>query len=352
MKKNVLFGAVVSIISIAILTSCIEDPITPSKKGYANGNLIVCEGSFQTNSGEVSYIGDTTITSLFQTVNKRPLGDIAQSLTIVGDQAFIVVNNSQKIEVVNKETFESIGTIKGLSYPRSITSVDDQTILVTNGNGYGGDYIYVIDVNLLEKVDSIKADFGPEKILVADNKVWVCNSGQYASNKTVSVFDANTYDSLTTIEVGDLPIDMTLDNDGMLWVMCKGRTDYDPVTYAATIISNTKLVKIDVSSYAVSTVIEMDHQLETYSSNVLASSDDGTIYYTDDAVYSVSKGATTGTKLIDGFFYFVDVNPTNGNIWVGNTTDLTQHTVEIYSNDGSMIADYNTAKFPNSVIFQ
>eukprot|EP01034_Spumella_vulgaris_P009002 gene9002-11428_t len=42
---------------------------------------------------------DSLKTDIFQSVNGAPLGDILQSMTYINDRAYIVVNNSGKIEI-------------------------------------------------------------------------------------------------------------------------------------------------------------------------------------------------------------------------------------------------------------
>ena len=50
-------------------------------------------------------------------VNNRPLGDMVQSFSVADDKGFIVVNNSQKVEVVLLNTFKSSGCIRGILSP-------------------------------------------------------------------------------------------------------------------------------------------------------------------------------------------------------------------------------------------
>src|SRR5690349_18079729 len=82
---------------------------------YQSGLFIVNEGSFGTPNGEISFFDRTTKTitnKLFETVNNRPLGgDVVQSMLIYQDKAYIVCNNSNKVEVTDANTFTSSVTI-------------------------------------------------------------------------------------------------------------------------------------------------------------------------------------------------------------------------------------------------
>ena len=53
----------------------------------------------------------------FQT-NGTPLGDVVQSITQFNNNAYVVVNNSNKIEVIDITNFSSIATITGFTSPR------------------------------------------------------------------------------------------------------------------------------------------------------------------------------------------------------------------------------------------
>ncbi len=99
-----------------IFTSCTsdDDPVVEIKGDYENGILISHEGNFTSGNASVSYVSnDYSIVenSVFNNVNSRLLGDTAQSIAFNEGLAYIIVNVSQKIEVVDRYTFKSIATI-------------------------------------------------------------------------------------------------------------------------------------------------------------------------------------------------------------------------------------------------
>ena len=71
---------------------------------------------------------------VFRVVNNRPLGDVAQSITMINGKYFIALNNSKKIEIVNSKTFESEGTIlyTQAGLPRQIVAISDTTAIVSD----------------------------------------------------------------------------------------------------------------------------------------------------------------------------------------------------------------------------
>src|SRR5690606_28464601 len=98
---------------------------------YQYGYFVLNEGTFGNADASVTFIGDNGVVhpDIFQTVTGNPLGDLAQSMAFEGDNAYIVVNGSNKIEVVNRFTFESEATLSSsLENPRYIA--------FANGKGF------------------------------------------------------------------------------------------------------------------------------------------------------------------------------------------------------------------------
>src|SRR5688572_26424296 len=105
-----------------VLSSCgkeDDDPI--ADREFGNGVFVTNEGQFQKSNGDVSFIDKPSKAveqTLFLTVNGRPAGDVVQSMTFHNGKAYIIVNNSNKIEIANAATFKSEGVINGLKQPR------------------------------------------------------------------------------------------------------------------------------------------------------------------------------------------------------------------------------------------
>lgn len=348
MKKQLVQLALVGTITCLLFQSCKEDTVNPSID-YSQGKLIVCEGNMGNNDGEITYIGDTSqVTNVFYTTNSIPLGDVVQSMTIIDNKAYIVVNNSQKVEVVNSKSFKSIATINGLSYPRSVTKLSSDKILISNGNGTNGDdYIYIVSTNTYSKIDSIAMPTGPEKIFVINNNIYVLNSGGWSNGNTISVFNSSNYSLIKTITVGDVPIDGEIDDNNNLIILCKGKYDWAN----STSLSNAKIMEINATTNTASTIYELDHCISTYTSTNMVAYNSGKIYFIDDAVYSLSTTNTTPVKIIDGYYYSVDVDSSNGDIWISSVSSMDQHKILQYSSSGTKINEYNTSLYPNSVLF-
>ncbi len=348
MKKNVLLIASILLAGSFVFTSCKKNDENNVKQDYSNATFVVCEGNYGSNDGEIFAIVDSKSESdIFSKANNRPIGDVVQSMTIIDDKAYIVVNNSGKIEVVDKNSFKSIGHSSGFSYPQCVIERNENEIFVSNGKGYGDDYIYTVDKISLQKIDSIATGLGPKSMILTNNKLFVANYGGYSTDKTITIIDNTSLKAEKTIEIGDMPSDMLLDENGDIIIVCKGATEYD-AQWNPIGSTNSKIVKLNPTTFEVSEILNFDHQLASFGSNLIAYNN-GTLYYIDDAVYAYTNG--NAQKLIDGYFYSIDVDSKTGDIWTTSTPATGLHYVSQYDNKGKFINKYTVGNFPNSVIF-
>ena len=169
---NILLG------SIFLLTCKDEPHINPTPaitKG--KGLFVVNEGTFSLGNASLYYINlenETLNTEedLFKSNNNRPLGDIFQSMTMINNNAWLVVNNSGKIEVINPETSKSVATIKNLRSPRYALEVLPGKVYVTD---IYSNSISIVDANSFSKTGEIKCVGWTEELIIYQNSVWVTN---------------------------------------------------------------------------------------------------------------------------------------------------------------------------------
>jgi len=190
--------------------------------------------------------------NVFQSQNSRPLGDILQSALIEDDRMYLVVNNSQKIEVVDPQTLTSIETIitPDGSSPRYIEMVNDD-LFVTD---LYGQYVYVYNKISFELTDSVQVGMNPDGIAEVNDFLFVANSG-FGFEKTVSVILGQSKEVTATIEVYDNPGTVREVND-MIWVMSVGR--YDDWNTDANEQTPGALQMIDPSTQTVVKSFEFD----------------------------------------------------------------------------------------------
>jgi len=275
-------------------TSCTDDEgvnFQPVPLGaYQNGILVVNQGTWTQGDASVSFVSNDFSVSengVFNNVNNSPLGDVGQSIAFYNDLAYIVVNNSQKIEVVNRYTFETVTTITtGLNNPRYITFANGIGYITNWGDSLDAndDFIATIDLASNTVTATIPVGEGPEQILTLNNTLYVTHKGGWGQNNIVSVINT-TDSSVTTITVGDTPDEMVLDSSNNIWVLCEGRPSYAAPETAG------KLVKINTTDNTVATTI--DFAATTDHPKILAYESGNLYYYIDDTIYQMAETDTT-----------------------------------------------------------
>jgi YVTN family beta-propeller protein len=187
------------------------------------GVFVLNEGNFgQANASITSYNPETGEVSQnrYENENGSPIGDVLYSATEIGDRLYLVVNNSSKIEVVDKETLTKIATIRiaNEASPRELVQVSETKAYVTN---LFGNSVSVINLETNEEDSTIAVGSNPEGIAIVGERAYVANSG-FGNGNTISVIDSNTDEVINTVTVGDNPIIIKKQDNDQLWVVCAG----------------------------------------------------------------------------------------------------------------------------------
>ena len=223
MRKKSLPTLIIILFVIFTIYSCDkneENPPVPGK--YASGIFIINEGPFQDGSGTITFINrdnQSTDNEIFAMVNGRPLGSIVQSMAIYNKLAYIVVNNSNKIEVVNAETFESVSVIENITLPNQFLGINDSKGYVSSFE----DYISVIDLKTNSIIKSVPTGSGPDEMLLYDGKVYVLNLGGYGIDSTITIINSENDEVIQTLQINLKPTGIQLDKNNKIWIMCSGR---------------------------------------------------------------------------------------------------------------------------------
>lgn len=214
----------------------------PLKLKFGNGVLVINDGRWGQNNATVtflSYTNDSLYDNLFERVNNKALGDVANSFARKDDKGYIVVSNSHKIEVVNLNTFASVATINLQGYnPRHMVIAGDYGYVTSL------DKDKVVKVSLVSYniVKEISVGAKPEGIVKVGDYLYVANSG-YGTGKTVTVINTKTDEVVKTLNVAQNPQFLAIGSDNNVYVVCTG--DYSDPN------KNSGLWKINTSNNTV-----------------------------------------------------------------------------------------------------
>lgn len=346
----------VALFSSVFFVSCTNDDINETPLGaYDNGVLILNQGGFFKGNASVSYLSDDFLTqqnNIFSLVNPTiTLGDTAQDIGFYGDLAFIVLNVSNKIEVVNRYTMKHIATIKtGLDNPRYIAFSNDKGFVTNWGDGGSAsdDFIAVLNLSNYTVSSSIAVVEGPERIIASNSKLYVAHLGGYGYGNTISVIDGSTNAVSAKVNVGDVPNSLKI-NDGFLYVICGGKPSY------ATTETAGSFVKINVSNNIVSSSINFPAKTHPSNLDIV----DSTVFYTVGSdIYKSTLAATTlpTTPLFSttaqGVYGVYSFAVHNNKIYVGDAGDYSSNgKVFIYSATGALEKEYAVGIIPAGFYF-
>lgn len=353
-QLNKLLGIVLIFTVSIFLFSCDGDDNGPSGQ-YANGAFIMNEGAFNGGNASVSfysYEGDSISNDIFFNQNNRPLGDVLQSAISINGLTYMVLNASGKIEIVNSTDFSQVDTVGPLSQPRYIDATGGFAYVTQWGEG---GVVKVINLNANDISSTIEVGTGPEDILLANNQLYVANSGSFGLDSTVMIIDPSQNTVTDTIQTGYNPNSLTVDSNGDIWVLCSGKAVYDN---DFNIIGHkpSRLDRINATTGEVTKTIPLFDEQHPIKLDI--SSDGETLFvgggYGFPGIYAIGIDDTEvpASPLINKSFYGFSVNPMNGEIYAMEAPSFTDNGIfHRYQENGNLIDSYEVGIGPNGAIF-
>ena len=177
------------ILSLAIVAAaCGNDPVEVPRGPFEQGVLIMNEGAFGANDGEVFHYdpqsGDTR-TDIFEEVNGRPFAGLIQDMLLFEDRIYLVANTG-KVEVVDAQSFQSVGSVNNgdLDISRSLVRVG-QKLFISDFGPYDDNfaspdsYVAVVrDPQGGTVAQKIPVSSAPEGMIIANGHLFVaCTAG-------------------------------------------------------------------------------------------------------------------------------------------------------------------------------
>jgi hypothetical protein len=332
------------------MSSCTEETnpvIGDLNESYLSGKgvYILNEGNFRSGNGSLSFFSYDSLkifNHVFLDINQRPLGDIPYSMSFYGNKAYIVVNNSGKIEVVNSDDMTSVTTIDGILSPRYISFIDETKAYVTS---LYSDSLIVLDLpsNSIQGYINLKKT--SESIVIVHSEAYVANWTEGNKIMVIDIFNDLVTDS---IEVGTEPESMVIDRNEILWVLCNGgwKREYFAELIGIDTRTNDITKRFTFPSISDSpTCLQINKEGETMFfilNGVRRMNIDDTKLPSENFIQNSNCN-----------FYKMGINPDNSEIFVTDAADYVQKgNILRYSREGALISEMKADINPGGLCFK
>lgn len=238
-KETFKYLALGFIMPIAFTSCSDDDDETPEEPSLAEKGVFVFNTGNQGSSieGSLSFIdkkNGQVINNAFKTVNSRSLGMTVQDGVILGNNLYIAVSESNTIEVVNKNTLESVTQIQPTadegSTPRDIVT-DGTYVYVSMYSGH----VSRINPNTNSIDKTVAVGPNPEEMAITNGSLYVVNSdglnwgAGYVNGKSVSKINLTSMTE-KKIAVGLNPTRIGADKSGNVLLLCMGDYGANPAS--------------------------------------------------------------------------------------------------------------------------
>lgn len=244
--KHISTWLVTVIALVMLLPSCREEQvifipeeveITTPQFTSVQGFYLLNEGNMGSNKATLDYYNFRTghyTRNIFGFANPnvpKEMGDVGNDLGIYGSKLYAVINCSNKIDVMDKNTVKKIGQIEipncrfikfygGYAY---VTSYAGPVVINPDYEQLG--YVAKVDTTTLQVVATCLVGFQPDELDIINGKIYVANSGGYMVpnyENTVSVIDIDSFTEEKRIEI-DINLQCCrADHHGNLWISSRG----------------------------------------------------------------------------------------------------------------------------------
>ena len=351
------FYEIVIILITISLSSCMKDdmrPITQFNAG-SDGVFIVCEGNFMYSNSSLSYYNKSTMkveNNVFLKANGIPLGDVAQSLTIFGTSAYVVINNSGRIYEIDLNTFEYKSKITGLISPRQIIFQNINKAFISD---LYSNSIYVVNPMLMTIIDTIhlkgssnyNETYSSEQMVFYNDYLYV-NSWSY-DDKILKINTKNLQ-IIDTITVFKQPRKIVLDRNNKLWVLCDGGFDN------SSFYGEAGIIKIDAETFKIEKSFSLG--INSNPADMVINSAGDSIYFINRDVFAFhinTNNLPTETYIFSGGknFHSLGIDPYNSDLYVSDAIDYMQSGVVYrYNSTGNCLDTIRTGIIPSSIVFK
>jgi YVTN family beta-propeller protein len=355
MKSKIATPLLSFLVALIFFSSCQQKDLIKGK--YESGVLIVNEGAFGSGNGDVTYYGNASGAiqqSIFKLVNGYFAGDVLESISVDGDNGYLVLNGSNKIEIIDINSFKLNNTFTDplLINPRYLQVINGKSYISVWGSydqyySLIKSYVLVMDNKSLQLVDTIGTDIGVENLLY-DGKHLFASNFNYGGSNTVNVIDPTTDKSIKKITLYAGPGGMALDANNKLWIIAQG-------TYLG---NDGKLFCVNTTTFSIEKTIELG--LNPSNPDLAISPDKKSLYYySGPAIYKIgidATGAPASSWVLNADIvapYALGVDPKTGDVYLGDALNYSSEgKVYVYGVDAKLKTSFTAGINPGQFIFK
>ncbi|MFP4469690.1 MAG: DUF5074 domain-containing protein [Bacteroidales bacterium] len=322
-----------------------------TKYTRGNGVFVINEGNFGHGNASLSFLDLDSLkmeNQIYYAATRRPLGDVAFSMQIIGSEAWLVVNNSARVEILDLEDLSQAGSIGGFTSPRFMLPVNDHKAYVSDL--YAG-HLSIIDLASREVSGTIELGCSSENLIMAAGKVFVGFWSNFSfpdrQNNQILVIDPDLDLLIDSLKVGKEPNSMALDKHGRLWVLCSGGFMGEEVP---------SLWQIDPQVPGVISSMTFP-EINSSPTNLCINGTADTLYFLNQGIYRMPEEASAlpDQPLIseeEHLFYALAVDPETSVIYTSDAIDYQQRGLVLrYSPNGALMDSFQSGIIPGRFVF-
>lgn len=173
----------IGILTILCLSCQKLDEIGPQREDDGNAFvpaknirlLIGCEGNFQFGNAslhEYNLESGELARNVYQSVNEASVGDVLQSMTLMGDTIALVVNNSGKVIFMDAKSYRVVAEMDGFVSPRYLVPTGTGKVLVTD---LYANEVTIIDLKTLKKEKVLPVFGWTERMVATEHEIFIAD---------------------------------------------------------------------------------------------------------------------------------------------------------------------------------
>lgn len=376
-KLKIALYLPVALFMVLLVASCrkapqvipeqVETIFPPDPSNTIKGMYLLNEGNMNMNKASLDFVNFRTGVynrNIYNEANPsvtKGLGDVGNDIGIYGSKMYVVVNISNKVEVLDVKTARKLAQID-LTNCRYVTFHKNKAY-VSAYLGKVGDpkapngIVAEIDTASLQIERKVTVGRQPEEMAIVGEKLYIANSGGYSPldyERTVSVIDLASFTELKRIDVAINLDRLKADKYGDIYVTSRG--DYYTIP--------SKLFVIDTQTDAIKKTFDIaasnlwidDDMAYIYSTEWSYPQQKNTISYTmlnvkDETVLS-SRFITDGTDKKIVVPYGIAVNPVTKDVFVTDAGNyVASGTLYCFDKNGRMKWQVQAGDIPAHMAF-